>query len=99
MRYLMLATALMIGSSALAQETVTPENADPARDARGIPVISTPGVAPPGANEPVPSGPVVPAPNEEAVFAPKPSTIAYPPCSPTVTDNCVQTYQRGLKPG
>lgn len=55
-------------------------------------------VAPPGANQtitPIPGATVIPAPNQEAVFAPKPASGDYPICSKTVTDNCVQSYERG----
>jgi hypothetical protein len=31
-------------------------------------------------------------------FATQPSTDNYPACSRTVTDNCVQTYERGRSP-
>ena len=29
---------------------------------------------------------------------PQPATESYPPCSRTVTDNCVQTYERRPQP-
>ena len=77
--------------------TVAPSNAAPERDARGIPVISDPAVAPAGANNPVvvpPGAQVVPAANQAAAFQTQASTESYPPCSRTVTDNCVQTYER-----
>lgn len=56
-------------------------------------------VAPPGTNEPLnppPGAVVVPNPNQAAAFTPKPATAEYPPCSKTVTDQCVQTYERGV---
>jgi len=51
--------------------------------------------APPGTNEPpttVPAGTTVPDPN--AALAPQPATTTYPPCSRTITDRCIQTYER-----
>jgi hypothetical protein len=57
-------------------------------------------VAPPGANEPlaVPPGAVVVSnPNQAAVFTPQQATTDYPACSKTVTDRCVQTYERGRR--
>jgi hypothetical protein len=72
---------------------VAPSNASPELDARGIPVISDPAVAPPGFNQPAGltgmGGPLVDASQPPA---PQPATESYPPCSRTVTDNCVQTY-------
>ncbi len=77
--------------------TVQPGNTSPELDARGIPVISDPAMAPAGFNQ----GPtVVPAgvggPLVDASSPPpsQPATEDYPACSRTVTDNCVQTYER-----
>ncbi len=67
--------------------TVEPSNAHPERDARGHLVISAPAMVPAGWNGTVASamgGPLESAANSD-----------YPPCSATVTDNCVQTYERG----
>lgn len=77
--------------------TVAPSNASPKRDARGIPVISDAAMAPAGANEAVvvpPGAQVIPNPNQAAAFQTQASTDSYPACSRTVTDNCVQTYER-----
>jgi hypothetical protein len=77
--------------------TVAPSNQAPERDARGIPVISDPAVAPAGANQAVvvpPGAQVIANPNQAATFATQASTDSYPACSRTVTDNCVQTYER-----
>ncbi len=94
MKSMIFATALLIGGAAIAQETVAPGNTAPERDARGIAVISDPATAPAGANQPAPTGPATPAPNQAAAFATQPSTGEKPPCSRTVTDNCTQTYER-----
>jgi hypothetical protein len=78
--------------------TVAPSNAAPERDARGIPVISDPATAPPGTNVAVvvpPGATVLPNPNQAAAFQTQPATESYPPCSRTVTDNCVQAYEHG----
>lgn len=90
--------AILLSGAAFAQppagETVAPGNTMPERDARGIPVISAPAVAPPGWNQ-VP-GTGTPAPASQ----PAPSMGAaadLPPCSRTVTDRCVQTYERGVR--
>ena len=59
------------------------------------------GVAPPGTNEvltPLPGAVIVPDPNQQAAFTPKPATKDYPVCSKTVTDGCVQAYERGVGP-
>jgi len=77
--------------------TVAPSNAAPERDARGIPVISDAAMAPAGANQALvvaPGAQVVPNPNQAAAFQTQASTDSYPACSRTVTDNCVQTYER-----
>lgn len=41
------------------------------------------------------SGMAMPAPNQNAAFTPRAAAGEYPPCSRTVTDSCVQTYERG----
>ena len=102
------AIALGLGTAAVAQsdmpqpapaggQVVAPANTAPERDARGIPVISDPAVAPPGFNQPPqPGGTGVPA---SATPTPQPATENYPACSRTVTDNCVQAYERGARRG
>ena len=69
---------------------VQPSNAAPELDARGIPVISDPAVVPAGFNGTTGAGvggPLV----EPAADS---STRA---CTRTVTDNCVQTYERSRR--
>ena len=76
--------------------TVAPSNSDPELDARGIPVISDPATVPAGFNNPPGmGGPLVDA---SAPATPQPATESYPPCSREVTDNCLQTYERGRSP-
>lgn len=104
-RLFALSAGLLIGTAAAAQvsmpQPTAPNITDgspPERDARGIPVISAPAVAPPGANAwaPMPNGmsgmKAVPAPNQAMVFATRQPTQSYPACTATITDNCVQAY-------
>jgi len=93
--------ALAIGGTAVAQtQTSAPGNTAPERDARGIPVVSDPAEVPAGANQstPIPPGAVfTPRADQRTVFTPRPATENYRPCTRTVTDNCVQTYERGAR--
>jgi hypothetical protein len=83
-------------------QIVAPGNADPEHDARGIAVISDPAVVPPGFNgTPAPmtgtGGPLV-DPADTSATTPSDATTpdaTYPACTRTVTDNCLQTYERG----
>lgn len=77
-------------------QVVSPGNTSPERDARGIPVVSDPAQAPTGFNQPPAVGGTGASPSSPPT--PQPATENYPPCSRTVTDNCVQTYERG-RPG
>jgi len=113
MKSALFAVALLCGGAAIAQtepqtpmattatptsQTVAPGNTDPELDARGIPVVSDPATSPPGFNQgPAVGGPAVDA-LPTAPPAPQPATESYPACSRTVTDNCVQTYERGRSP-
>ena len=89
------ALSLALSGGSLAQ--AVPSTA-PAVDSRGIPVISAPATAPAGANVPVsvPAGTqLVINPNQAAAFTPVAEAVTdLPPCSKTVTDRCVQTYER-----
>ena len=105
MKTAIFAAALLFGGAAIAQTTTTPVaapgNSAPERDARGIPVVSDPAEVPAGANQAaaIPAGAVfTPNPNQAQVFTPRPATEEYPACSRTVTDNCVQSYERGRAP-
>jgi len=106
MKSLIFAAALLTGTSALAQtmpepapgagtETSAPGNSAPERDARGIPVVSDPAEVPAGFNQPAAVGGTGVSP--EARPAPQPASETYVACSRTVTDNCVQTYERGVR--
>lgn len=103
MRFLVLAAALTIGGTAVAQDAPpadtsasTTTSSTPARDARGIAVVSDPATAPAGFNQPPQPGGTGASPSQPP--APQPDTSESPPCSRTVTDNCVQTYERGRAP-
>ena len=105
MKSVIILSAVMFAGAAMAQTTTyqtpmatsqvaQPSNANPELDARGIPVISDPATVPAGFNNPPGmGGPLDPA----AAPAPQPSTDSYPPCTREVTDNCVQTYERGRR--
>jgi hypothetical protein len=74
---------------------VQPGNNAPELDARGIAVISAPAMVPPGFNGVTATavgGPLLdPATGEPVADA----EGSYPPCTADVTDNCLQTYERG----
>ena len=84
-------------------QTSAPGNTDPERDARGIPGRLRCGRGAGRARtKPTPVAPgavFTPKPNQQGVFAPRPAAETYPACSRTVTDNCVQTYERGVAAG
>lgn len=82
----------MPAATATAQ-VVQPSNADPERDARGIAVISAPAVAPAGWNG-VPAS-AVGGPELDPATGEAAAAESYPACSATVTDRCLQTYERG----
>jgi hypothetical protein len=107
MKKLLISAALMIGTAAVAQQPSgrTVDDQSQSTGPRGITQQGTDpegmGVAPPGTNEPVnvvPGAQVVLNPNQAAAFATQASTTDYPACSKTVTDGCVQTYERGTRP-
>jgi hypothetical protein len=83
-------------ATAASSQAVAPGSQAPARDARGIAVRSDPATAPPGFNQPPQPGGTGASP--AATPTPQPDTGESPPCSRTVTDNCVQTYERGRSP-
>jgi len=76
-------------------QTVAPGNTNPERDARGIAVISDPAVAPAGYNGTSGTGMGGPVADSGASMG---ADSSPPACSKTVTDNCVQTYERGRSP-
>jgi hypothetical protein len=75
---------------------VQPSNANPERDARGIPVISAPAVVPIGYNGTTGEamgGPLIDPNTGQAVD----TSTTMQPCTRTVTDHCLQTYERGRR--
>ncbi|HYD38454.1 MAG TPA: hypothetical protein VEA60_12620 [Allosphingosinicella sp.] len=76
---------------------VQPSNADPEHDARGIPVISDPAVVPAGFNGTTGAGVGGPLVDPATGATVTGAETSHPPCTATVTDNCVQTYERGRR--
>ena len=74
--------------------TVQPGNTEPERDARGIAVISAPAVVPPGYNG-TPAAAAMGGPLLDAETGAPVAAVVYPACSATITDHCLQTYERG----
>ncbi len=107
MKTLFFAAALLAGTAAVAQTdpmpepmpatagTSSPGNTAPERDARGIAVISDPAEVPAGFNPPPGTNTGA---SSTARPAPMPSTEEYRACTRQITDNCVQTYERGRAP-
>jgi hypothetical protein len=73
-----------------------PSNASPERDARGIAVISDPATVPAGWNGTA-AGTAMGGPELDAVTGEPVAAETYPACTATVTDNCLQTYEKGRK--
>ena len=74
---------------------VAPSNADPEHDARGIAVLSDPAAVPAGWNGVTGTamgGPLVDPASGEAMAT---ADASYPACTASVTDNCLQAYERG----
>lgn len=74
---------------------IQPSNANPERDARGIAVISAAAVAPAGWNG-VPAS-AMGGPELDPVTGEAAAPDSYPACTATVTDRCLQTYERGRR--
>jgi hypothetical protein len=75
---------------------VQPSNANPERDARGIAVISAPAVVPIGYNGTTGEamgGPLIDPNTGQAVD----TTTTMKACTRTVTDHCLQTYERSRR--
>lgn len=74
-------------------QLVQPGNENPERDARGIAVISDTAMVPAGFNGSLATG--VGGPELDPATGETVAADSYPACSRTVTDNCLQTYERG----
>jgi hypothetical protein len=77
--------------------TVAPDNSNPERDARGIAVISAPAIVPAGWNGTAGTNTGMGGPELDTSGNAVADTGSAPPCSRTVTDHCLQTYERGRK--
>ncbi|HYD12322.1 MAG TPA: hypothetical protein VEC11_05705 [Allosphingosinicella sp.] len=93
-------TTMTTASPVSTGSVAMPSNAAPEHDARGIAVISDPAAVPSGYNG-TPStmvgtgGPLVDPADTAATTEPAATPdSSYPACTRTVTDNCVQTYER-----
>lgn len=75
---------------------VEPGNADPERDARGIAVISAAAVVPAGWNGTA-AGAAMGGPELDPATGEPVAERDYPACTATITDKCLQTYERGRK--
>jgi hypothetical protein len=83
------------GTAMPADALVQPSNANPERDARGIPVISAAAIVPAGWNGVAGTGEAMGGPLlDPATGEPMADTATYPACTRTVTDHCLQTYER-----
>jgi hypothetical protein len=78
-------------------QVVAPSNANPEHDARGIAVISDPAVVPAGFNGTTGTGVGGPMVDPATGAAMTGADASHPPCTRTVTDNCVQTYEKGRR--
>jgi len=92
----MAGTTLASDATAASGQLVQPDNSNPERDARGIAVLSDPAIVPAGWNGTdagaAMGGPLLdPVTGEPVADAPE----SYPACTATVTDNCLQTYEKG----
>ena len=76
---------------------VQPSNAAPEHDARGIAVISDPAVVPAGFNGTMGAGVGGPMVDPATGATVAGAETSHPACTRTVTDNCVQTYERGRR--
>ena len=90
-------TGTTLASAPAGSRIVQPSNAAPEHDARGIAVISDPAVVPDGYNGFAGTGmggPLVDPATGETIAA---ADDNYPACTATVTDNCIQLYERGVR--
>jgi hypothetical protein len=86
-------TATASYAPAASGQIVSAGNSAPERDARGFAVISDPAVAPAGWNG-VPAGAAMGGPELDPATGEPAAAEHYPACTRTVTDNCLQTYER-----
>lgn len=108
MKTALFAAALLMSTAAFAQTTTPPadsatspvampDNTAPRVDNNGNTVVSDPAAVPSGFNQaPGQNGVGGPYVDPSQPPAPQAATGDYPPCSRTVTDHCIQTYERGI---
>jgi hypothetical protein len=87
-------TTLASNMPAASNPVVEPSNADPERDARGIRVISAAATVPAGWNG-LASGAAMGGPLLDPVTGEAIAPASYRACTASVTDHCLQTYERG----
>jgi hypothetical protein len=90
-------TVLASNDVAAGATIVQPGNSNPERDARGIAVISDPATVPAGWNGTA-AGAAMGGPELDAVTGEPVAADTYPACTASVTDNCLQTYERQRRP-
>ncbi|HEX8224273.1 MAG TPA: hypothetical protein VF605_10705 [Allosphingosinicella sp.] len=86
----------LAGAGTAAGAVVEPSNAAPERDARGIAVISAAATVPAGWNGTA-AGAAMGGPELDSATGGPVAAGDYPACTATVTDRCLQTYERGLR--
>lgn len=74
-------------SQATGPQGVTQQGTDPEGQA----------TTPPGMNQPTQGTSPVMSSDSNMAMSPRPAAGEYPACSRTVTDSCVQTYERGVR--
>lgn len=87
--------ATTVAAVPASSQVVEPSNANPEHDARGIAVISAEATVPPGFNGIAGSEAGVGGPLLDPATGQPVAEGNYPACTRTVTDNCLQTYERG----
>jgi hypothetical protein len=88
-RAIIFASALMIGSVGLAQDTAPPADTPSAADTVAPADTAAPADTPPAADA------TPPADTSSATPAAAPASADYPPCSAKVQDHCIQGAHRG----
>lgn len=85
-----------LGTADATGQVVAPGNSEPERDARGIAVISAAAIVPAGWNGTA-AGAAMGGPELDPATGEPAAERDYPACTATVTDRCLQTYERGRK--
>ena len=106
MKALLFAAALSISGIAIAQDTAQPsgQTVDDPSQATGPQGVTQQGTdpngqatPPAGYNQGAQTGTAAGTMTTTSSMGGTPSTTNYPPCSKTVTDSCIQTYERGVR--